>query len=209
MLEAIGYWFNDRAPSAYPRPQRLVGGWDAGERAAVIAYLRAGDVLETYRGKSFCRFLCVEHDMGHRDYTDGRFAWPEGLAHYVEAHAVKLPEHFITHALAGGPRTEPDGRRIDDAPWIAWGKARGAAIELDAWDGLSWADQRKVLERLHARLAPDHVLFEKQLEVLLGRRATEELIVVLPDGRMALVRVTDGETSVFAGWDEWASLPRR
>lgn len=203
MLEAIGYWFNDHAPSAYPRPQRLVGAWDPAQRAAVLAYLRAGDVLETYRGKSFCRFACGERDMGHRDFTDGRFAWPEGLAHYVEAHAVRLPDHFIAHVLANAPRTEPSGRRIDDAPWFAWGKAQGATIELDDWDGLTWADQRKVLDRLHAQLAAGHPLFERQLEVLLGRRATDELIVALPDGRLARVRLGDAATTVFDGWDDW------
>ncbi len=204
MLEAVGYWFNDMAPSAYPRPQKLVGAWDPDERAAVIAYLRAGDVLETYRGASFCRFDCGDQNMGHRDFTDGRFAWPEGLAHYVEQHEVTLPRHFVMHALSGAPKTEPQGRRIDDAPWFAWGKRQGATIALDSWDGLSWTDQRKVLERLHAQLPADHVLFEKQLEVLLGRRATEELILALPDGRLAVVCMRDLSTRVLRGWDDWA-----
>ncbi|MBL0214155.1 MAG: hypothetical protein IPQ07_09730 [Myxococcales bacterium] len=205
MLEAIGYWFNDRAPSPCPRPQRLVGAWDEGERAKVVAYLRAGDVLETYRGSSYCRFACGKPsaEMGHRDLTDGRFAWPEGLPHYVEAHAVRLPEHFVAHALANAPRIAPSGRRIDDEPWFAWGKAAGATIELEGWDSLGWADQRKVLAQLHAQLAADHPLFEKQVEILVGRRATDELICVLPDGRLALVRLTGAATTLFDGWDDW------
>ena len=203
MLEALGYWFNDLAPNAYPRPQRLVGAWDPGLRSKAIAYLRAGEVLETYRGKSFCRFACKVQDMGHRDYTDGRFAWPEGLAHYVEAHDVQLPEAFVAHVFSGAARTEPKGRRIDDEPWLAWATKRGATIELREWDGLSWADQRKVLERLHALLPAEHVLYEKQLEVLLGRRASDELIVALPDGSLARVRLTDGATTQFASWDDW------
>jgi len=208
MLEAVGYWFNDRAPSAYPRPQRLVGSWDADERARVVAYLRAGDELESYRGTSYCRFACgtPSAEMGSRDLTDGRFAWPEGLAHYVEAHDVRLPDHFVAHALANGPRVPPTVRRIDDAPWFAWGKARGAAIDLEGWDALSWADQKKVLGQLV--IDEDHVLHGLELEIILGRRATSELIVLLPDDRIAITRLPDARTTILADWDEWSALPR-
>lgn len=203
MLEAIGYWFNDRAPSAYPRPQKLVGGVDAKTRKAIVAYLRAGKTLETYRGKSYCRFTCGEKEMGHRDYTDGVFAWPEGLPHYVEKHDVRLPAHFVAHALSGAPYAEPKVKRIDDAPWIRWGAAQGADVDLIGWDALSWDDQKKVLERLHGKLAPGHPLHGLELEVLLGRRLTDELLVLLPDARMARVRLLDGKATVLAGWDDW------
>jgi len=212
MLEAIGYWFNERAPSGYPRPQRLVGTWDPAERARVAAYLRAGDELEQYRGWSYCRFACgiPDRQMGSRDLTDGRFVWPEGLAHYVEAHAVRLPDHFVAHALAGPPRTVPAVHRVDEAAWLAWGKAQGAAIDLAGWDPLSWEDQEKVLDQLHARLTEDHPLFEIELEVMLGRRATGELVCLLPDdGRLAIVHLADAATTLLASWDEWDTLPRR
>ncbi len=209
MLEAIGYWFNDRAPSPCPRPQRLVGAWNEAERTRVVAYLRAGDVLETYRGMSYCRFACGTPDrqMGHQDYTDGTFAWPEGLPHYVEAHAVRLPEHFVAHALAGAPRIAPVNRRIDDAPWFAWAKQQGATIDLDGWDALGWEDQTKVLTRLHAQLDPEHPLFEQDVEILVGRRATDELVCALEDGRLAIVKLTGAHTRLLAGWDDW--LPQR
>ncbi|HVV85600.1 MAG TPA: hypothetical protein VHE35_21215 [Kofleriaceae bacterium] len=211
MLDAVGYWFNERAPSLYPRPQRLVGDWDPRRRAAVLAYLRAGDVLASYRARSFCRFACGEARMGHRDLTDGRFAWPEGLAHYVERHAVRLPDAFVAHALGGPGKVAVGERRIDDAPWIAWGRANGAVVEqLDGWDRLSWADEQKVLARLGAQLAPGHPLFDQDVELLVGRRATDELLLALPDGRLALVTLTGAATTVFAGWDAWPPpAPRR
>lgn len=204
MLEAVGYWFNDRAPSAYPRPQRLVGAWDPGEQACVVVYLRAGDELESYRGTSYCRFTCgtPSAQMGSLDLTDGRFAWPEGLAHYVEAHDVRLPDHFIAHALGGAPRTPPAVRRIDDGPWVAWGKARGAAIDLDGWDALTWADQKKVLAQIMAEIGEGHALYGRELEILLGRRATKDLLCSLDDGRIAIVHLPDATATLLASWDE-------
>ncbi|MBK9073224.1 MAG: hypothetical protein IPL79_19825 [Myxococcales bacterium] len=146
-LQAIGYWYDERAPSAYPRPQLLVGKWAARDRRAVLAYLRAGAVFETYRAHSHCRFNCGTpmRDMGRRDLADARYVWPEGLAHYVEAHGVLLPPTFVRHVLAAvAAKSLPPStlwhRRareglVDDAAWIAWGMRQGAgeAQAAPAW----------------------------------------------------------------------------
>jgi hypothetical protein len=68
----------------------------------VISSLRRGQVFETWRGYSFCRFMCgiSDEEMGYRCLTDGAWVWPEGLAHYVERHHLPLPEEFIEVARA-------------------------------------------------------------------------------------------------------------
>ena len=33
------------------------------------------------------------------EFTDGVYIWPEGLAHYLDAHAVRLPQQFVNHAM--------------------------------------------------------------------------------------------------------------
>lgn len=187
-LEAIGYWFNEAAPSAYPRPQALVGPWSAARRAAVVAYLRAGAVFEAYRACSFCRFRCgaTARAMGSRDLSDCVWVWPEGLAHYVEVHSVRLPERFVRHALAARlPRAtrwpEREGL-IDDTRWLAWGRARGASLELAGWE------------------VPGAALRRKIGDALLYRAATRELVVRRPGGRLAIIGRT---TRVLAGWHEW------
>lgn len=48
-------------------------------------------------GLSPCR-LCGRQ-TGAMEYTDGTFVWPEGLAHYVDEHAVRLPKRVVEHAL--------------------------------------------------------------------------------------------------------------
>lgn len=52
-------------------------------------------------GTSFCR-VCGQAN-GSAELTDGvRFVWPEGLAHYVEAHNVRLPAE-VTAAMDVAP----------------------------------------------------------------------------------------------------------
>jgi len=128
-LEAIGYWGYPLVASRYPDPQRLVGRWAPARRAAVVAYLQRGALFERYGGYSFCRFACgaTSRAMGCRDRFDGAWIWPEGLAHYVEVHGVRLPERFIRHALRRGDApmpTRPPRREglIDEASWLAWGQ---------------------------------------------------------------------------------------
>jgi len=38
-------------------------------------------------------------DMGRGELTDGVYVWPEGLAHYLEKHNVRLPQEFVDHVL--------------------------------------------------------------------------------------------------------------
>lgn len=101
----IGYWRGDNDPD-WPDVRAFVDPvWDAQERDAVIAYLTA-DIWASYRygGESACR-LCGAPN-GSAEPTDGTFRWPEGLAHYVAEHEVRLPPLFVDHAL--GRSNAPD-----------------------------------------------------------------------------------------------------
>ena len=46
-------------------------------------------------GLSDCR-LCGRVN-GSAEFTDGVYLWPEGLAHYVREHSVKLPNEVLAH----------------------------------------------------------------------------------------------------------------
>ncbi len=223
-LDALGYWFNDLAPSAYPRPQALVGRWQPARRAAVVRYLRAGPRFESYAGTSFCRFACgvPSRQMGHRDRSDGVWVWPEGLAHYVEAHAVRLPERFIRHAVAHRERlaTIDLGRerlgRIDDTRWVAWGRARGAAVALSpAWAVPGWDLQHELERRLELQVTPGHVLWQRRSRVVLWRAATGDAVFRLSSGALAIVRLEPRRrgapplrTRLLAGWHAWPAARR-
>lgn len=135
MLKLIGYWIRTLDDEQCPAPQELVGELTSEVRAALVGYLAGGLRLIQYRGYSWCRFDCgVEYQkLGSWELTDGTWVWPEGLAHYVEAHGVVLPEEFISHALSGAvpvlPDAKPDPREdYDEADfWLSWCSTRRSA----------------------------------------------------------------------------------
>lgn len=99
-LQLIGYWrgSNDRE-GEYPHPTDWVDwAWAEGERATVGWYFSTGTLLHAYMGLSMCR-ICGRPN-GSAEYTDGTYVWPEGLAHYVDEHGVRLPEEVVSHALS-------------------------------------------------------------------------------------------------------------
>jgi hypothetical protein len=98
-LTLIGYWRSEGEPNdEWPDAHDFVDeGWDEVERHMVATYLSSGTVARAYRGWSPCRF-CGKHN-GSKLYTDGTYAWPEGLAHYIDEHAIRLPRRFVEHAV--------------------------------------------------------------------------------------------------------------
>ena len=101
-VRLIGYWHEDE-DDRFPDPHDLVDeSWDGSERSLVASYLEEGFVPWVYAGLSTCRFCGASN--GCAELTDGVYLWPEGLAHYVREHAVRLPtdvvEHIVAHSAA-------------------------------------------------------------------------------------------------------------
>jgi len=201
-LEVLGWWFSPFAPSTLPRPQALVGGLEPVARALVLGYLRAGKVLVTFPEASFCRFDCGETAMGTKDLTDGRYVWPEGLAHYVERHDVRLPDAFVAHVQERGGELLPfklpkaTFGLYDRAPWLAWAKALRACPDLDGFE----VPDDEVKERIAADLGA--VDYE---DILLCRGSTREVVLDVGGGALELRQVRAGGQAPrrFAGWHEW------
>lgn len=111
-LRLIGYWRNEENPQ-YPDPRDLVDpAWDQEERDVVGTYLANGTISRTYMGYSPCR-ICGQNN-GATEFTDGVFAWPAGLAHYVDEHGVRLPQEFVEHAVA---RLDAIEALVPDTTW--------------------------------------------------------------------------------------------
>jgi hypothetical protein len=71
--------------------------------------LRSGTIARSYKGLSRCRF-CNELN-GSTEFSDGVYIWPQGLVHYVDSHAVRLPKQFVAHVVAR--LGELDGAAVD------------------------------------------------------------------------------------------------
>jgi hypothetical protein len=134
-LRAVGYWMEratvpTTSTGCLPDPRNLVSPqWCLEAREKVLAYLRAGETYNRWRGFSHCRFACGTPDveMGTRCLTDGEWVWPEGLPHYVESHAVRLPDEFVASMRENAWQVPPDisANRFDHGDphmgfWIEW-----------------------------------------------------------------------------------------
>ncbi len=111
-LRMLGYWRGERADGPDPR-DFLDPSWDEAERSLVGAYLRDGRRWRDYMGHARCRLCGVE--VGNAEQCDDVYAWPEGLAHYVEIHSVRLPTAFIAHVQRQTDRIE--SREVDHEWW--------------------------------------------------------------------------------------------
>ncbi|WP_374969511.1 hypothetical protein [Terrabacter sp. BE26] len=114
-LLLIGYWSGSGAAEEWPSVAEFVDpSWDTDERLDVGVYLQSGLVARAWMGYARCR-LCDLVKNGNLDLTDGTYVWPEGLAHYVLEHDVRLPNEFVDHVRAQNELT--DGLRVDDTWW--------------------------------------------------------------------------------------------
>jgi len=133
-LETIGYWKSSEEVDWHcPDPRSLVKpGWLAKERDKLLGYLGSGIIAASYWGRDWCRFQCgvTDQEIGSTTLTDGTWAWPFGLAHYVDRHDVILPEEFIEHCMSRS-------WRISLATLPDLGPRMQIDFNLDFWT--SWA----------------------------------------------------------------------
>ena len=223
-LTLVGYWFNPHAPSRYPDAAALTGAWHKSERTAVLAHLRNGSRWQRFASASFCRFGC-KGACGRDLLTDGVYAWPSGLAHYLDKHQVQLPRWFVRHVLTQLRRSDaahrnptvarakphpravpPATTRLSDARWLAWAKSRGASLPLPPqWELPGAQDRRKIGLALSAL---GRGVLPARLTVLLARADTRTVIGSTPDARFIAVRTTQQRVRAFATLREalrWAN----
>ena len=112
-LILLGYWRSEDHPE-WPDPSDFVDpDWDEDERSQTSRCLFSGTTSKAFMGWSSCRICGAQN--GNLEYTDGVYAWPQGLAHYVDDHAVRLPPSFVAHAIRRLAEIETAGS--DDSWW--------------------------------------------------------------------------------------------
>jgi hypothetical protein len=142
-VRLIGYWCEDRSPESdrWPDPRDLIDeSWSNQERELVARYFERGFKPWAFMGLSGCR-LCGQVN-GSAEFTDGVYLWPEGLAHYVREHSVKLPDEVLSHVRRRYEEMEPL-----DVDWSAEYK-----------DRVFWPEGAAEYIREHAAELPDEAL---------------------------------------------------
>ncbi|MGW7484243.1 hypothetical protein ACWGH8_37390 [Nonomuraea muscovyensis] len=112
-LRLIGYWWSLDAPE-WPRPQDWIDpDWSPEERDLLALYLESG-MRAPYATAGFspCRICAMAN--GSLEFTDGVFLWPQGLAHYVREHSVRLPDEIVRRAQQWA---EPTNWEVDMTWW--------------------------------------------------------------------------------------------
>jgi hypothetical protein len=100
----------------------------------VAVYLERGTLVNQYRGLSSCRF-CDRYN-GSAELSDGTYCWPEGLAHYLWDHEVRLPSEFVAHVTTspglalGAVRPGFDQRGMRDRSW----PEKAFRDQMSGWD---------------------------------------------------------------------------
>lgn len=74
-----------------------------------LEYFSSGTRVRQYMGYSRCRF-CGEMN-GSAELTDGTYIWPEGLAHYLCDHNMRLPQVLVDCQRRPTARDVGDERR--------------------------------------------------------------------------------------------------
>ena len=131
MLTLIAKWSQSpEDEEKFIHPKYLIGDkLSSDERRNLVSYLKSGLSIQYKLGYSFCRLPGgpPDDEMGCCEKTDGVWAWPEGLAIYVEQFNVRLPDEFVSHARRNNFNIPPglDQDQLDQAPydlqfWYQW-----------------------------------------------------------------------------------------
>jgi len=116
-LKPIGYWRGPDQPGLSDPAALIDENWDAQERDRVAEILASAATYQPGEGCSICRICGTPN--GFLDLSDGTFVWPEGLAHYVTKHSVRLPIDVIRHLLAEVTNVDsrpPDVHVVEEIP---------------------------------------------------------------------------------------------
>ena len=184
----IGFWRSEHHPR-WPNAASFVdSSWDAEERQLVVEHLKRGMMIQAWMGFSACRFCGTAN--GNLDLTDGVYLWPQGLAHYVDEHAIRLPEEFVEHVPAS-TRTCPQ------KPTGGWVNTR----PTDASTIRSGRPDRRPRARL--KVKPD------EMRAALGWPARAHLAALAgPPSRRVLRGLLGRRAAAVAPEPEWRSCRR-
>ena len=122
-MKAIGKFAELERDGQHPSLKAVQGHIPTSERAAVVAYLKAGlGVLDVTESTADPLNPKNHISGGPSLLTDGKWVWRFDLSHYVEHYGVELPAHFLA-----------DVRAWRGTPFTLTGKQLEAAMSEFGW----------------------------------------------------------------------------
>lgn len=133
-LIGIGYW-HSTYESGFPDPGNFVdSAWDKKERDGILRYLQSVYPMPyAAMGVSWCRFRCGVDHLGAGEFTDGKYVWPEGLAHYIDKHEVRLPKEVVEFMLLNKNPVAVNGDNFE-IDWTWWKKQKGFETAITTYN---------------------------------------------------------------------------
>ena len=115
-LRGVGFFRELQADHQGPSLHDAMSAVPHPDAQRIVAYLRGGTALCGVAGYVTDVIDPTITGLTKGVMTDGVYAWPNELPHYVEAYHAKLPEDFVAHLRANDWRPPAEG-----------------SIELDDW----------------------------------------------------------------------------
>lgn len=117
----FGFWrpINIHKPERPPMEQFVDPDWDPAEKEQALLYLDKTKVVIVAGMPSVKCGLCGQ-DTGNPSAhkSDGTWVWPEGLAHLVRKHGVRLPDRMIEHMRRNDFRPPENVKvNVPNLPW--------------------------------------------------------------------------------------------
>lgn len=133
-LIGIGYWHSIYG-AGFPDPGNFVDQtWNKKEKDIIFRYLQTGHLMPFLTmGVSWCRFRCGANHLGAGEFTDGKYVWPEGLAHYIDKHEVRLPDEVVQFMLSNKSSEAVSGDDFE-VDWTWWKKQKGFNTEITTFN---------------------------------------------------------------------------
>jgi hypothetical protein len=89
--------------------------------------------------------------MGRAELTDGVYVWPEGLAHYLEKHNVRLPKEFVQHVLSSPAVRVPENYTIDESWWL---QGHSVLSKKEMTERTQWSEESPFLLQIESPFLP-------------------------------------------------------
>ena len=170
-LIGYGYWRTQHDLCMPDAAWFIDPTWAAAERHQVTRYLRQGLPFAHWMGYDQCQFYCQIPGslQPYRELTDGTYAWPELLPHYLEHHQVRLPQPIVSYIMRQSSFPQAEAVAI----------AECTAVDKSCWQTRTgWNTQATTLGFMPEQEAKEFIRRYNQGKLFLEEKTPQEKLAI-------------------------------